>query len=287
MEIDELIRQTELIIREGYGEYINVKGTRIRYRVRGSGQPPVLLLHGLGGFLEMWWLNVESLGVKNTVYAIDLPGHGLSEPAKNCYEPDCATEYVIAIMEALAMERVFLVGHSMGGLISVNVCTAFPEKVAKLVLVDAAGLTEYVPLRFRMLALPLLGPLLLDIAERQFYKTGIRNLFYKKELSDQIIGLFMRNASRIWPKNEILDLSRKHFGIRGIRHGSLILDKLPRIACPTMFVHGAQDRIFPLEHVKGAFSRVSDARIEVIDKAGHMPQIEQPDVFNEIISEFF
>lgn len=285
MEIDELIKQTELMIREGYGEYINVKGTRIRYRVRGSG-PPVLLLHGLGGFLEMWWLNVESLGLSNTVYAIDLPGHGLSEPAKNCYEPDCATEYVIAIMEALGIERVILVGHSMGGLISINVCTSFPEKITKLVLVDSAGLTDYLPLRFRILALPVFGPLLLEIAERQFYKTGIRNLFYKKELSDQIIDLFMRNSSRIWPKNEILDLSRKHFGIRGIKPGSFVLDKLPRISCPTMFVQGAQDSIFPLEHVKGAFSRLPGARMEVIEKAGHMPQIEQPDIFNRIMSEF-
>jgi len=285
MQIDEFVNQAELMIKEGYGEYVSVNGINIRYRVRGSG-PPVVLLHGLGGFLEMWWLNVVPLSEKYKVYAIDLPGHGLSDMARNCYKPNYATEYALAILKALDLERVDLVGHSMGGLISINLSVGFPEKVRKLVLVDSAGLSGYVPLRFRLLAIPFWGRLLIELAERNFYKTGIRYLFYNKQISDEVVALFMRNSDRIWSKQEILDLSRNHLGLRGIRSDSLVVNKLPHITCPTLFIHGAQDKIFPLADVENSFRLVCGAKVEIIERAGHIPQIEQATIFNKLVKEF-
>lgn len=285
MQIDEFINQSELMIREGCGEYVSVNGINIRYRVRGTG-PPVVLLHGLGGFLETWWLNMVPLSEQYKVYAIDLPGHGLSDMAKNCYEPNYATEYASAILEALDLKGVALVGHSMGGLISVNLSVGFPEKVRKLVLVDSAGLSYYVPLRFRLISVPFWGRLLIEFAERNFCTTGIRYLFYNKQLSDEVVAFFMKHSDRIWPKQEILDVSRSYLGLRGVRSGLLVMNKLPCITCPTLFIHGAQDKIFPLANVEDSFRLARGAKVEIIEQAGHVPQIEQAAIFNKLVREF-
>ena len=203
MQIAEFANQTELMIGGGYGEYISVNGINIRYHVCGSG-PPVVLLHGLGGFLEMWSPNVVALSEKYKVYAIDLPGHGLSDMTENCYEPDYATEYAVAILKALGLEVVYLVGHSMGGLMSINLSVRFPDMVGKLVLVDPAGLSNYVPIGFRFLSMPFWGRFLVERTESKFLKAGIRQLFYDKQLSDDFAAWFIKYSDRIRPNQEIL-----------------------------------------------------------------------------------
>lgn len=285
MQMDEFVNRTEAMVRGGYGEYISVNGINIRYRVHGSGYP-VVLLHGLGGFLEMWALNVSPLIENYQVYAIDLPGHGLSDMAENCYEPDCATEYAFSIMKALSLGAVYLIGHSLGGLISINLSVRFPDKIRKLVLVDSAGLSNYVPLSFRFLSMPFGGRLVVDRAESRFIKTGIRHLFYNKRLSDEFAAWLIKYSDRIRPNKEILYLSRRHLGLKGIRSESLVVNKLSHITCPTLFIHGDQDKIFPLAHVKDSFKLIPGARVEIIKQAGHVPQIEQAEIFNKLVRAF-
>ena len=285
MQIDVFINQIESALQEGYGEYIDVNGISVRYRVSGSG-PPVVLMHGLGGFLELWSLNVASLSEDYQVFAIDLPGHGLSDMAENCYEPEYATGYAFEIMKALGLEAFYLIGHSMGGLISINLSARFPEKVRKLVLVDSAGLSNYVPLSFRFLSLPFWGRLLIERTEDRFIKTGIRQMFYNKRLSDEFTAWFIKYSNRIRPDQEILYLSSRHLGLKGMRTESLVVNKLPRIICPTLFIHGDQDKIFPLAYVKDSFRLIPGAKAEIIRQAGHVPQIEQSEAFNKLIRGF-
>jgi len=287
MKIAEIARETERMVKEGHGEYIRVNGINIRYRVRGSGFP-VVLLHGLGGFLEMWWLNVVDLSQKYKVYAVDLPGHGLSDKAVNSYDLDSATEYASGIIEALGLKQANLIGHSMGGAISANLAAKSPGLIQRLVLVDSAGLTAYVPLRFRTFAVPFWGRLLIKLAERIFYKTGIRYLFYDKQLADEIVQLFVNSSGAIWPEEEVLmNLSKRNLGLKGIRRESLVTGKLPLIQCPTLFVHGAQDSLVPLKRVSDSFRLVNGAVVRIIEECGHFPQVEQATAFNKILMEFF
>ena len=274
MKINEIARETERMVKEGHGEYIRVNGINIRYRVRGSGFP-VVLLHGLGGFLEMWWLNVVDLSSKYKVYAVDLPGHGLSDRAANSYDLDSATEYASGVVAALGLKQVNLIGHSMGGAISANLAAKSPGLIQRLVLVNSAGLTAYVPLRFRTFAAPFWGALLMKLAERVFYRTGIRYLFYDKQLANEIVQLFVRSSGVIWPKEAVLNLSKRHLDLKGVRRESLVVAKLPLIQCPTLFVHGAQDPLVPLNRVKDSFRLVNGATVRIIEECGHFPQVEQ------------
>ena len=119
MDIDKIIVRLKQLRQEGYEKYITVNGARIRYTVIGAG-PVVVLLHGLGGFLETWGLNMVPLSDHYKVYALDLPGHGLSAKLDGCYIPDCATGFLVSILDRLGIQRATLIGHSLGGAISIN-----------------------------------------------------------------------------------------------------------------------------------------------------------------------
>jgi len=71
--IDKIARQLESLRRQAYGDYITIAGVKLRYLEMGSGSP-VILIHGLGGFLEMWWNTILALSTKHRVYAFDMPG---------------------------------------------------------------------------------------------------------------------------------------------------------------------------------------------------------------------
>jgi pimeloyl-ACP methyl ester carboxylesterase len=134
-------------------KYIAVKGINIRYVVKGAGSP-LLLIHGFGEFLEVWWYNIDSLSKHYLVYAMDLPGHGLSDKPPIDYKLFFIAEFVADFMRTLRIERASLVGHSMGGLLGLSVAINFPEKVDKLHMVKSPTLLihgaqdEVVPVKY-------------------------------------------------------------------------------------------------------------------------------------------
>ncbi len=138
-----------------YEKYITVEGTKIRYIVEGAG-PPLLLLHGYGEFLESWDLNLRPLSQHYQVYAMDLPGHGLSDKPKVAYNLSFFTRFMTNFMQALGIEHASLIGHSMGGHISLSVAINFPKKVDSLVLETSAGLSNDVSLLRKACSIPVL-----------------------------------------------------------------------------------------------------------------------------------
>jgi pimeloyl-ACP methyl ester carboxylesterase len=161
--IDEIVQEMEDLRKHGYGDYLTIKGCKIRYLMEGSGAP-VLLIHGLGGFLETWWYNITPLSKHYRVYAVDLPGHGLSDRQKDCYTVSQCTECLLGIIDALQLNTVALVGHSLGGAIAINTAVTDSERVTKLILVDSAGLSDDVPLAFRVTTVPYFGDMAMKLA---------------------------------------------------------------------------------------------------------------------------
>jgi len=123
---------------------VNIGGISTRYVVEGRGSP-ILLIHGFGEFLEVWGYNISPLSEHFTVYALDLPGHGLSEEPRADYTLDYAARFVADFMKTLEIKRASLVGHSLGGLLCLKIAIDFPDRVDKLILVDSAGLSNRWP----------------------------------------------------------------------------------------------------------------------------------------------
>jgi pimeloyl-ACP methyl ester carboxylesterase len=286
MDIEEIISEIEEVRKQGYGEYATVNGTKIRYFVAGSGQK-VLLLHGFGSFLETWAFNIPPLSKRYQVYAIDLPGHGLSDKPIKFYNTAFAIESSGDIMEALGIEQATLIGHSLGGAVSINIALSLPERVNKLVLIDSAGLSRTLPWMYRLSSLPVLGNILMSLAVEPVLSRSIKRLFYNSpRLTQDMIDIILKNASQPEVKKTLLRILQHNVGLRGPRPEAILIEKLSQLKVPTLFVHGAQDRVFPLKQVRDAFSMAPNSRVKIFDQCGHCPHIEKAIEFNEVVLEF-
>jgi pimeloyl-ACP methyl ester carboxylesterase len=126
-------------------DYMEVQGLRLHYKSGGEG-PPVILLHGAANDWHEWERNLEPLARNFHVYALDLPGFGSSSPAGR----DLASSWLILLlkgfMHKLGLEQASIIGHSLGGLIAMEMALNYPDMVDKLVLVNSAGLGDVSPL---------------------------------------------------------------------------------------------------------------------------------------------
>jgi 4,5:9,10-diseco-3-hydroxy-5,9,17-trioxoandrosta-1(10),2-diene-4-oate hydrolase len=266
--------------------YVNIDGISTRYVVEGRGSP-VLLIHGFGEFLEVWGYNISPLSGHFTVYALDLPGHGLSEEPRADYTLDYAARFVADFMKTLEIERASLVGHSLGGLLCLKVAIDFPEKVNKLVLVDSAGLSKEAPLIYRLATLPVLGKAILKPTLKTVIKHGMKKGFYNPEIiARDWVDLSYKYLKMPKLKRTLWNLIRNNASIDGLNPELIVTDKLRMIKSPTLIIHGAQDEVIPVEYARLACKLIPNVRCEVIDECGHCPQIEKAAQFNDLVAAF-
>ncbi len=267
-------------------KYIAVKGINIRYVVRGSGAP-TLLIHGFGEFLEVWWFNIGPLSQHCQVYAMDLPGHGLSDKPAIDYSLAFANECATGFMQALGIERANLIGHSLGGIIALSMAINFPEKVDRLILVDSGGLSRETPLHIRLCTLPILGEIIVAPTIKVGLRYGIRRAFYNPGLvTDEMVDKDYEFINKPGAKRAMLSIIRSNADITGPHPEVVMTDRLHLVKSPTLIIHGAQDEVVLVEHAQNAYSLIPNARLKVIERSGHCPHIEKAPEFNEAVIAF-
>lgn len=267
-------------------KYVAVNGLNIRYIVRGSGSP-LVLIHGFGEFLEVWWLNIATLSEHYQVYAMDMPGHGLSGKPKIDYDLAFATEFASGFAQALGIEHASLIGHSLGGIVAISTAINFPEKVDKLILVDSAGLTNKVPLVYRLCCLPLFGELIVEPTIKAGLRHGIKRAFYNPDLvTEEMVDRDYQFLKMPGARGAMLSIIRHGVSLSGPRPEAVMLDKLHLIKSPTLLIHGAQDEVIPIKYAQRARDLIPNARLKAIKKCGHCPHIEKASEFNEAVIAF-
>jgi 4,5:9,10-diseco-3-hydroxy-5,9,17-trioxoandrosta-1(10),2-diene-4-oate hydrolase len=266
--------------------YIDIDGVRTRYVAEGIGSP-VLLIHGFGEFLEVWGYNIAPLAEHFSVYALDLPGHGLSGEPRDDYTLDYAARFVINFMKSLQIDRASLVGHSLGGLVSLKIAMDFPDRVDKLILVDSAGLSREAPLIYRLATLPILGKAILKPTLKTLVKHGMKKGFYNPELiSPDWVDLSHKYWKMPKFKRTLWNVIHSNASINGLHPEVIVTDKLHMVKSPTLIVHGVQDQVIPVEYARLACKLIADIKCKVIDQCGHCPHIEKAGEFNEALIGF-
>ena len=255
--------------------WAEVDGIRVRYARRGdeaSAKTPVLFLHGFGGDLDNWLFNLDAVGAAAPVIALDLPGHGQSDARL----PGGATlaelaGFVLHFLEIIGVERVHVVGHSMGGAIAAQMALAAPQRVASLVLIATAGLGAEINTGYTE------G--FVAAATRRELKPVVEQLFADPTLvSRQMIDDVLKYKRLDGVSQVLAQLAATLFG--GGRQAEQPVVQLAGSGVPMTLVWGSEDRIIPAAHAANA---PAGAKVQVQGGAGHMVMMEKAGEVNALI----
>jgi pimeloyl-ACP methyl ester carboxylesterase len=278
---------------------VTIDGVKLHYFCGGSG-PPLVLVHGLGSSAAVeFYYNLEPLAAHHRVFAIDLPGFGRSDKPVLEYTIDLFVRAVSDLIACEGIERAAVMGVSMGGRVALGLALDSPEKVERLVLVDALGVgAPRRVLAYSILLTRGLGELTLRgtaRALRQMNPAVIRRFwgwYLKRPSSVASIWSDERIANHgtllATPEYRAAYLSalRSIAGMRQLRNGVVVEDRLPELRMPTLLIWGGHDHIFPASHAQAAKDRIPNGRLEIFDDSGHTPQMEEPDRFNRVVLDF-
>jgi 4,5:9,10-diseco-3-hydroxy-5,9,17-trioxoandrosta-1(10),2-diene-4-oate hydrolase len=197
-------------------------------------------------------------------------------------------DFINDALTVLNLEKVTLIGLSMGGGLSILYTLRFPHKVDKLVLVDSAGLGKEVIFSMRLMSLPFLGEFVTKPSRKMaylFFKPAVLNpAQLKGQFTDIYYGLFSLPGAQ----TALLKVLRSMCTIFGTKKDVLdeTMMNLHRITSPTLIIWGRQDAILPLKQAYYAKEKISNSKLHIIEQCGHMPNFEKPDEFNQVVLDF-
>lgn len=254
-------------------EYVDVLGMSVHYRDEGDG-PALLLLHGTGSSLHTWDGWIEPLAHDFRLLRLDLPGFGLTGPdPRGEYTIGHYVDFVDAFAGALSLERFHLAGNSLGGRIAWNYALAHPDRVARLVLIDAAGYPRPAPVNesfiFKLARTPILNRLFTVMTPRSLTADSLREVYgdpgkVTEEVVDRYFELSLRPGNREAFVERALDARRDRDGDHRL------------ITQPTLILWGVEDRWIPLADGRGFADDIPDSRLIVYPGVGHVPMEEIP-----------
>jgi pimeloyl-ACP methyl ester carboxylesterase len=270
-------------------EHVRIHGHELGYRVAGQG-PAVLLIHGIAGSSTSWRDVMPALIDRYTVIAPDLLGHGTSAKPAGDYSLGAYANVLRDLLGYVGISRVTVVGQSFGGGVAMQFCYQNPETCERLVLVDSGGLGRDVSWLLRFMTYPG-SEYLMPMIFPWFVRTPGDSL--ARLLCSW--GVRVPRMEEMWRSYASLtDEANRQSFIRTIRSvidpGGQAVSAMDRLyltqQVPTMIVWGEQDAIIPVSHAYAAHEAIPGSRLEVIPGAGHFPQVENPDVFVDLLTDF-
>jgi pimeloyl-ACP methyl ester carboxylesterase len=260
-----------------------IDGRRVRYVDYGDG-PPLLLLHGLGCAWQ-WWLEcLPTLAVHHRVIAIDLPGFGHSDPLPAPGEMSVHAEVMHALADALELDTVFVAGHSMGGLVTLAMAEARPDRVRRVILANGAG----VPMGGARLS-AVIG--VIKASHALLGREGVRRALARRPRARRLLGRAVTsNPDALSPELASIVvplMAAPGFIDAVIAAGAAVRTTQPEaVGCPVLLLWGDRDPIIPLSTAHEMERRLPDPRLVVLHGAGHTPMVETPAKFTEKLLAF-
>jgi pimeloyl-ACP methyl ester carboxylesterase len=248
---------------------LTVHGRGVQLFEGGTG-PPLLYLHGAGTF---WWMPVHDLLARRRRVLLPVhPGFGASEGLETIESIEDLVFHTLDVLDALHLDRVDVVGLSLGGWLGAELALRHPARLNRLVLVDAAGV--------RVPGVPMGNPFMMPAPK-------VRELMFHDPTS-AVAHAILPDA----PPPERLETV-----LRGREAAARLLwspahqyrkltSRLWRIGAPTLVVWGREDRLLPLAYGEAYARGIPGARLEILDRCGHLPPFEHPERFAEIVLGF-
>jgi len=261
-----------------------------------AGSTPLVFVHGFGHDSHVWDASAPLVAPHYRTLAIDLPGHGDSDrDPQQLYDPLSLSESLECALDALNAERVVLVGHSLGGRVSMHFAIRRPERMAGLVLVDSApqhdprgsarirGETESAELVFRSVR-----EYETQLAEHYpATKPAVLAGLARHWLRERDDGMFEPKIDPIFRRAERGGRTQQELDAESDAQREMLWDRLPKVECPTLLIRGSASDILSAD--------VSDRLVEdvlpnghfvEIPRASHSVMLDNPEAFNQALTDF-
>lgn len=268
-----------------FSKFVEIDGMQVHYRVEGKGMP-IVLIHGTGASLHTWDDWTLKLKENYQVIRMDLPAFGLTGPNKSGdYSIKQYTQFLEEFVVKMKLDSMFLAGNSLGGNIAWNYASKNPEKVQKLILVDASGLptNKPQPWIFKMAKTPVLSKLFLYITPRSIIEDNLKQVYEDDtKISDALITRFHDMALREGNRKAFVDRAKIDFTTSEASKK----EQLQNIQTPTLLIWGAKDTWIPLDNGKRMDALLPNSKLVVLQNSGHVPMEENPKESFKVLNDF-
>jgi pimeloyl-ACP methyl ester carboxylesterase len=257
---------------------VKIKGFDISYLHGGhdGAVAPAVSLHGMGG-AGKWEAYHMALGSVTHTYVPQLPGWPEGQPPAGITSVHDYTALMLEFLDGVGVDRVILLGHSFGGWIALQVATMHPDRVSRLILVDAMGLD--------LPSAPALN--LRTVDEESFAKAVFGRLGLIATAQAYGFGAEWENVrrgpefERQWKgRGLVTSLMQGPCGDPQLTH------TVQSISAETLLIWGRLDGVVPLQHGEMLRATLPHARLHVIDRCGHLPMVEKPETFHRLLYDF-
>lgn len=257
-------------------QMVAIDGMTVHLRDEGPKDDPmpIVLVHGTSASLHTWDGWADALKAQRRVIRFDLPAFGLTGPSPdNTYTTQRYVQFVKAVYDHLGLKASMLAGNSLGGAIAWEAGLTMPDRINKLVLVDAAGYPmtpKSIPIGFKLAHISALKPVMTKLLPRGMIESSVRNVYgdpskVTPELVDRYYDLTLREGNR-------QALGERFRQTVWGEHA----DQIKLVKQPTLILWGDQDRLIPPEHAEQFKRDIAGSQLVVFPGLGHVPHEEDP-----------
>lgn len=257
---------------------IQANGILFNYDDSGKGDIPIVFIHGFPFDKSMWEPQINYFKLNYRVISFDIRGYGKTTSDDRALDMNLFADDLIGFLDALHIDKTVVCGLSMGGYILLNALNRYPEKFAAVILSDTQCIGDSMETkdkRQKSIAI---------IEERgltDFASTFVKNIFFKDSYDENI-----EIINKI--KDVILSTSSQTVTgtLKALAQRQDMCFSLSGILIPSLIIAGEEDIVTPPAQAQRMNDNIKGSKLFIIPKAGHMANIEQPELFNKIVTNF-
>ncbi|GAC17800.1 alpha/beta fold hydrolase [Paraglaciecola arctica] len=267
-------------------QFLSLSGMQVHYRDEGPKEDPlpIILVHGTSASLHTWNGWTEVLSDHHRVIRFDMPGFGLTGPhPQSKYRIEDYAKTLIKLMDAMGIDSAIVAGNSLGGYVAWSAAVLFPERVAKLVLVDSSGYpfeSDSVPIAFRIYSSPILKFLFGNIMPRSVVKSSLANVYgnpdkITEDLVDRYFELSTREGNREALAKRFVETK-----------AGQLADRVSELTQETLIIWGDKDHLIPISSGHRFHREIPNSQFKSFSDLGHVPHEEDPLATVQAVEKF-
>lgn len=263
---------------KGYNLSLPINNFLVSYDDIGEGNTPIIFLHGYPFDKTMWQGQLAFLQSSYRLLPCDIRGFGKSTDQDSSLSIDLFAQDLVLFMDALNIDKAIVCGLSMGGFIALNAQKRFPERFEALILCDTQCIPDSPEVKEKRYAT------IEEISTNGaagFNEGFIKSVFHKSTLANK--------KELVAKLRQVVFFNSKHIikqGLLALAERSETCSSLNEIRIPTLIICGREDEVTPLAQSEQMHASITGSILQVIEHAGHVSNLEQPDIFNQHLHNF-